>query len=89
MINTITMKTTKFKVTWLNHETTLTEYQVRTYSNGSLVSALNRRGFQLGNGHDATEMNWLTETEAILKCEPYVGAPIQIIGFEMIQNSEV
>lgn len=74
---------TKFKIRYLDKEATLTEYVVRTYSEHSLVSALNREGFALGNGHDESEMVWVSENKAVLTCIPYVGSPSQTIYFEL------
>lgn len=74
----------KFKAEFLNSTTTITEYQARTYSIGSMVSLLNRKGFRLGNGHDGSDMYWINENEAVLTLVPYIGAPTQTIRFELM-----
>lgn len=77
-------KTTKFNVSFLNKTTTITEYQLRTYSNSSLVELLNKKDFNLGSGHDGMEMNHVDDKFSVLTLEPYVGAPTQRIDFEII-----
>lgn len=74
-----------FTVSYLDKTVSITEYQARTYSEGSMVSLLNRKDFNLGNGHEIQEMVWIDENEAVLRCVPYMGAPTQNIHFNLKQ----
>jgi len=66
---------------FLNNKTTVTEKQLKTFSNSKLVTLLNKKGFNLGSGHDGMEIHHINHKLSVLVLVPFVGAPTQKIEF--------